>query len=337
VAVAPLQTSFPRRARMAAVMPTGLPAGALRQGRFPHVREPHAVGRCVRLVAAASVALILAGCSPAKGPAIGEDPVASVAPPGDAADKAGPGGTKERPIATSGSTVVIRYDTSVPPGIVDSVAETVGYARVDFGDSGPLVVNVYGTSRAFVSAHEPRAQEQARKDIEGGGFAFGGAGVVWIYAPTYAKGGSNSRRLTLLHEYFHTVQASLSGPRRARPPLWLIEGSAKYFELRTGADRGYAYFDRQREDQMVKSKPLGPLASYETEGASPARGGHGEAYTLGFVASDYLVERSGVDALKHDFWALLASTPDWKLAFANAFGISVADFYVAFEAERPKS
>src|SRR5206468_3652659 len=123
----------------------------------------------------------------------------------------------------------------------------VKYARADLGDTGPLIVHVYGTPDAFVSAHDVRSQEQARKDIDGGGYAFAGQGAIWIYAPTYAKGPTNARRLTLLHEYFHTVQASLSGPRGARAPLWLVEGSARYFEVRTGADRGYTYFDKERE------------------------------------------------------------------------------------------
>ena len=283
-----------------------------------------------------SFAFMLGGCSAGSGTTNVDDPT-SLAPEDDATDKANAGPIQERPIPAAGSAVVIRHDAAVPPGILDSVEETVAYARLDFGDSGPLVVHVYGTPEAFVSAYEPRAQEEARKDIEGGAFAFGGAGVIRIYSPTYAKSGTNSRRLTLLHEYFHTVQASLSGPpKRDRPPLWLVEGSATYFELRTGADRGYTYFDRQREDHILKSKTLGPLASYETEGGIAARGGHGEAYTVGFVACDYLVETKGVEALKRDFWALLASTPDWRGAFAKAFGSSVEEFYVAFEAYRAK-
>lgn len=253
---------------------------------------------------------------------------------GDAPEAGAAGPSQDRPVAGSGSAVVIRHDPNVPPGILDSIEETMAYARQDFGDSGPIVVHVYSTSEAFIAAHEPRAREQARKDIEGGSFAQAGSGVIWIYTPTYAKSRTNSRRLTLLHEYFHTVQRSLSGPSRSRLPLWLVEGSAKYFEVRVGSDRGYTYFEKDRENNLVKSKALGPLAKYETEGASKARGGNGEAYTLGFVASDYLVQTKGVDALKRDFWTLLASTPDWKTAFTQAFGTSVEAFYADFEAQR---
>ena len=308
-----------------------------RNGGVSRVRRPIGLRLGARLVAAVSVAFMLGGCSAGSGTTNVDDPTSPAAPEDDATEKTNAGPVQERPIPVAGSAVVMRHDSAVPPGILDSVEETVRYAHVDFGDSGPLVVHVYGTPEAFVSAHEPRAQERARKDIEGGAFAFGGSGVIRLYSPTYAKSATNSRRLTLLHEYFHTVQASLSGPpKRDRPPLWLVEGSATYFELRAGANRGYTYFDRQREDQILKSKALGPLASYETEGATAARGGHGEAYTVGFVACDYLVETKGVETLKRDFWALLASTPDWQGAFAEAFGISINEFYVDFEAYRAK-
>lgn len=308
-----------------------------RDGQQPRPPRTPVLPRTVRLVAAASIVCMLSGCSSGAGMSNGGEPGNSVAMQGDGAAKDSAGATEDRPVAGPGSAVVIRHDANVPPGILDSIEETVAYARLEFGDSGPVVVHVYSTSEAFIAAHEPRAREQARKDIEGGAFALAGSGVIWIYTPTYAKAGTNSRRLTLLHEYFHTVQASLSGPKRATLPLWLVEGSARYFELRTGADRGYTYFDKERESQIIKSKALGPLAKYEREGASTARGGHGEAYTLGFVASDYLVQTTGVDALKRDFWTLVASTPDWKTAFLEAFGTSIEDFYVAFEAYRPKS
>jgi hypothetical protein len=245
-------------------------------------------------------------------------------------------GTQERPLPAPGSPAVFRFDSSVTPGILDSIEETLRYARADLGDAGPLVVHVYGTTDAFVGAHDVRAQEQARKDVEGGGYAFAGDGTIWIYAPTYARKQTNTRRLTLLHEYFHTVQASLAGPRGARAPLWLVEGSARYFEVRAGADRGYTYFDKEKQSEAVTLKTLGPLSSYETAGGATSRGGHGEAYTAGFVASDFLVQAKGVDALKRDFWTLLASTPDWHAAFASAFGMSVDDFYASFEANRPR-
>lgn len=310
---------------------------ALGDGQVPRLPRTPVLGRRLRLVATASIVFMLSGCTSGEGTPNGDEAVISEALQGDATDKGSVGPTKERPIAGSGSAVVIRHDSNVPPGILDSIEETVAYARREFGDSGSVVVHVYSTSETFIAAHEPRAQEQARKDIEGGAFALAGSGVIWIYTPTYAKSGTNSRRLTLLHEYFHTVQDSLSGPRRSQVPLWLVEGSARYFELRTGADRGYTYFDRERENEIAKSKALGPLAKYETEGASTARGGRGEAYTLGFVASDFLVQTKGVDTLKRYFWTLLASTPDWQTAFSKAFGTSVEDFYVAFEANRPKS
>ena len=170
--------------------------------------------------------------------------------------------------------------------------------------------------------------------MEAGSFAFAGAGTIWIYAPSYAAQPITARRLAVLHEYFHTVQAYLSKQRSGRAPLWIIEGSAKYVEERIGADRGYSNFNKRREDQILRSKTLGPLASYETDGGVPSRGGHGEAYAVGFVAGDYLVQAKGADTLKREFWVALGSAPDWHKAFSTAFGYSPEDFYAAFESYR---
>lgn len=257
--------------------------------------------------------------------------VSTTLPPATTSTTTAPGVVEERAVATAGSPFVLRFDSGVPAGILSSLEEMVLLACEDFGDTGPLVVHVYSTVDIFVAAHETRSQDRARKDIEGGGVAFAGPGRIWIYSPRFSGRDVNARRLTVLHEYFHTVQARLAGPRGARAPLWLVEGSAKYFETRAGADRGYTSFAKQAATQMRKSAGLGPLSLFEIDGGVPSRGGNGEAYTLGFLACEYLAQTVGVEALQREFWLQLASTTDWHAAFARAFGMPVEQFYEAFE------
>ena len=281
------------------------------------------------VVVAACIALLLGACSGGgRGTAT---PAEGVAQPTATATS---GAIQERPIDVPGSPAVLRFDGGVQPGLLSLIADVVAIARHEAGDSGPLVVHVYSTADIFVGAHEARSQEQARRDVDGGSYALAGPGTIWIYAPGYAAQPIPARRLALLHEYFHTVQAFLSKQRSGRAPLWMIEGSAKYVEERIGADRGYSDFNKRREEHILRSKMLGPLASYETDGGVPSRGGHGEAYTVGFLASDYLVQAKGADSLKRDFWVALASAPDWHQAFSTAFGSSTEDFYAAFESYR---
>jgi hypothetical protein len=68
-------------------------------------------------------------------------------------------------------------------------------------------------------------------------------------------------------------------------------------------------------------------------GGSVSTGGSGDAYTVGFVASDYLVEKYGRERLEDDFWVALATT-DWRSAFLEVFGLTVDAFHSEFAACR---
>lgn len=244
------------------------------------------------------------------------------------------GAIHERPLPLPGSTVVLRFDDSLAPGVIEAVEEALPVVRQDFGDSGRLAVHAYGNVDLFVAAHDPRAQAQARKDAEGGIVASTTTGEIWIYGPRFAERSLSSRRLTVFHEYFHAVQAFLSSSRTGALPIWLREGSARYFELRTGGDHGLVDFGGRRANEIRASRPVESLRSLETSGGATFRGDTGDAYTLGFVATEYLVNAAGVDAVKHDFWAALRPGTDWHIVFANVFGTSVDQFYADFEAYR---
>ena len=54
---------------------------------------------------------------------------------------------------------------------------------------------------------------------------------------------------------------------------------------------------------------------------------------MGFLASEYLVNTKGLDALARMVWTE-QRTKDWRAAFASAFGESVDQFYANFEVYR---
>lgn len=245
-----------------------------------------------------------------------------------------PEGIQQRPVPVPGSSIVVRFEGGLAPAVLASIENTLPLARRDLGDAGSLVVHVYATVEAFVAAHDVAAQPRARADVEAGSVASTTTGTIWIYGPRYAERDAATRRQIVFHEYFHTVQLSLSKGRSNRSALWLIEGSARYFEFRTDVDLGFSTFDRPRETQIRVSRGLGPLQSFEADGGPSFRGGGGEAYTLGFLATDYLVSLKGVVALKRDLWIGLSVAADWRSIFSSVFGISTEQFYADFEAYR---
>ena len=175
--------------------------------------------------------------------------------------------------------------------------------------------------------------EEARENVSQGRIAhIRGANVV-IYGPSFQRLSLARRRQAVYHEYFHAVQHFLSANRSARVgvdrPLWLIEGSARFFENAV-TPRELDIF-RQSEVKRRESLPL--LADLEHLDAPRVPGASGDAYTLGSIASDYLVATYGRDRLQHDLWVAFSAT-DWRSAFRQVFGVTVDSFYADFEAYR---
>lgn len=244
-----------------------------------------------------------------------------------------PIGVAHRQLAVQGSPIVVSYDDGMPADAIASIEETLPLARQDLGDSGALLVHVYATIDAFVAAHPQADRRRAQEDADAGLSASTTARAIWFYGPNYVPRDDRTRRMIVFHEYFHTVQSSLSNRRSANAPLWLLEGTARYIEYHLGGQHGYGNFNQLRRSEIARSRSLDPLQTYETRGQATFRGGGGEAYNLGFVAADYLVNTKGQDALARIVWTELR-TKDWRGAFAGAFGESVDQFYADFEAYR---
>jgi len=208
------------------------------------------------------------------------------------------------------------------------IADAAVAAREAYGDAGALEVNVHCDVDEMAAASS-MPPDELRKNIAGGLIAYILRDRIWIYGPSYEKRSPRDRRQTVYHEYFHAVQQHLSQGRSARSdlvtPLWLIEGSAEFFENAvTDVD-----LDNFRRNEVRRWAALPALETLEGSGGPRVIGGSGDAYAVGAVASDYLVVRYGRDLLQSGYWRALAGT-DWRSAFLQVFGVPVDEFYSDF-------
>jgi hypothetical protein len=211
------------------------------------------------------------------------------------------------------------------------IAKSASEAREAFGDAGALGVRVYCDIEEFATASNTPPQE-VQKNVTQGEAAYLLRGDIWIYGPLFETRSSLQQRQTIYHEYFHALQRSLSRTRIFRPdthPLWLIEGSATYFEHAVTPTE----LENFRRTQVRRWEAKPALDALETSGGAASTGGTGDAYTVGAVASDYLVTRYGRERLQSELWQAIAET-DWRSAFERVFGVSVDTFYSDFASYR---
>ena len=247
--------------------------------------------------------------------------------------------------------VRFRLDTAVADETKAFLVESLAWAHTDLGDSGPLTIHVYSNADPFVEAYVSDlgiSRQVARQELDNGEFAFESpGGHIWIFLPNFDIDPPDERRLTLFHEYFHTVQNWLGVLRlqseqpldQSFVPRWLMEGCAEYLAVHAGAARKLVDEAKRRSFVVEDANDVaGRLSDLETGGgadfANAVNGGPGEAYSLGYLGCERLSQTRGPDSVLRAFWADRATSRDWVKAFTEAFGMSPAAFYADFEAYR---
>ncbi len=243
--------------------------------------------------------------------------------------------------------VRFRLDTDVSAGVQGFIVETLGWAHVDLGDSGPLTVHVYSDEERFVTAYTNDfgiTATDARRQLAAGETAFASpGGHIWIYLTNFNEGPDINRRMALFHEYAHSAQMwqadirfqSKAPDERSFVPRWMVEGCAEYLAVTAAGRRRMIDDGRQRTAVVARARRSAePLEAIETGGEASFLGGEGEAYTLGWLGCERLAAASGEDAVAHRFWLSFAKLRDWRAAFTDAFGVTPARFYTDFEAFR---
>jgi hypothetical protein len=134
------------------------------------------------------------------------------------------------------------------------------------------------------------------------------------------------------HEHYHLVQHQLGclSPPWNKQYDWLIEGGATYVGWETAIDA--RQIDRAWvADLLTKLRATDKLRSlneYEHEVQGDA------ATSLAYHAVQQLIAKTGSPASLNDFCSRVGRGEEWHAAFAQAFGITLADFYAEFETAR---
>ena len=135
------------------------------------------------------------------------------------------------------------------------------------------------------------------------------------------------------HEAVHRWQRELGCDRHEDEYVWLVEGNATDFAWRALVHAGIT--TEAATGQAIRrfgalEGQVGPLQRYETGSGADAQ------YALWHLAVRDLLRRapSGPLAMRRFCEAVGRGIP-WRASFTSAFGLSLEQFYRAFEAARP--
>ena len=145
---------------------------------------------------------------------------------------------------------------------------------------------------------------------------------------------------TSAHEYFHSIQAKLSG-RSDWPtlvPSWFIEGGANFVGISFSDLSGVSTYIEGRNEEVLgrdyQSKKYLPLEQYTYLNVKPPTN-YINPYGIGCVATEYIVASVGMERYLN-IYRSLGLGKDFKSSFETATGISLSDFYTKFEIIRDK-
>lgn len=165
-------------------------------------------------------------------------------------------------------------------------------------------------------------------------------GTAWISSPSYFT----TEGLPIApfvaptpHDFFHLIQDSLDkGPAsQVYPPgnplyrpLWFTEGTAEFMGYALVSYRGYhPYWGNHFIARASDAARDDLLLSRHEEMKTPKSD---DPYHYGQLATEYIVASVGVEPLMR-VWELLGQGASFDDAFEEALGISVQDFYAAYD------
>lgn len=117
-------------------------------------------------------------------------------------------------------------------------------------------------------------------------------------------------------------------------PVWLRTGAVLYAQHAYRVARGHEELHTSRSRETARAehttRSLRGISTWTAfnENSSGSR-------ALGFLAVEWLAERAGDPAI-FDYYRLLPDSDSWEEAFEDIFGLTVDDFYEAFEEYRAR-
>lgn len=260
--------------------------------------------------------------------------------------------------ATPASILAIAVDRAVVEKVEDGIGDeallaaiaAVITSKLGLPLPSPLHAHFYESAETFESGLIRDARSSPAMAREHARFAIGVGSARGIFL--------RRDRLTITsflgrvglyaHELAHVAQATLADGRRIASEQWLREGHADWVKYQALEQLGLQTYERSRA-RGIRSVRLGAVStlpsllklSSSLEWADTRNRLSGrETYAQAFLAADWLVERSGTDALRGYFRG--KPSRDRLEAFQTSFGISLEQFaeefatYLAALVRRPQ-
>ena len=187
-----------------------------------------------------------------------------------------------------------------------------------------------------ISDEELVVNVRSTEDTTGmGSIAFAGGSYIAVFTGTegWSTVAPFERIHVVVHEYIHAYQYYHSRTRYDYLPAWMIEGMAEYLGFDAVIRRGLVDADDVHAYNAWAVGYLGdipPLQEMQAdESFYPVYG----AYNLGYLAVAHLMEGREPKELDRLLKGMRSGN-GWKTVFADVFGITVAEFYESFAAER---
>jgi hypothetical protein len=148
----------------------------------------------------------------------------------------------------------------------------------------------------------------------------------------------SERVRVLAHELVHTVQYDLANGRRGTSDQWLREGLAEWIAYRvvnalkmgTFSQRSALAFSRVRKAENLGPLPrLSQMATFRTFAELRSSHGQGPLYDQTFIATDFLIQCSGLEAVLQ-YFRLFAQSDNRLGNFRAAFGKDLSTFEEEF-------
>ena len=213
--------------------------------------------------------------------------------------------------------------------IMHNYVERIGLPAID----GALRFYVYDDLDALTEAYARVTGSEVRWQDDWSVLAWDAYTFLYASHAWYASLEYGENQLAFLAKLLHQAyQNKLIQEHKGA--AWLSEGSAEFAARRAlsldlwfdPVNHWQYRSDRYRIARGAKRVDT-PLRDMESWADFPG----GDAYSYSMMAAELLASRAGEGAILR-YYALLTS--DWRDAFKSAFGLTVDDFYVLFEAHR---
>ena len=190
------------------------------------------------------------------------------------------------------------------------------------------------------------AEDRGRRGFDDVVANAGGNTAIWNIANINKKNLLTTDKVgmyqTAGHEFFHPIQQKLFGggnkfpPDGSGGPQWFNEGTAEFIGIQTVNKLGLLSYEKEGRPYLVRNVLSDPSTkSGKLEDAKYNLGRRTDVfpYNIGTLGAEFLVANVGIQKMV-DVFSQLGTGKTFPVAFKDATGIELVDFYSMFEESR---